>query len=95
MTINYISITTILFLLSWQISSAPTSIMQIKKMDVDKDKRITLEEYENNIIKRFRSFDDDGDGVISMDEFMSMSSQRFERVDLNSDEIIDLSLIHI
>ena len=89
MKIKFISITAILLLLSIQISSAPTSIMKIKSMDVNKDKRITLEEYENNILERFSSFDGDGNGMISLDEFMLMSSKRFEKIDLNSDDIIE------
>ena len=89
MKIKFISITAILLLLSIQISSAPTSLMKIKSMDVNKDKRITLEEYENNILERFSSFDGDGNGMISLDEFMLMSSKRFEKIDLNSDDIIE------
>ena len=75
-------------LLALQVSSAPRMLEQIKKMDIDEDGSITLEEFNSNTLSRFKLMDDNGDGILSKKEFLTPINERFEKMDLNSDGVL-------
>ena len=88
MKFKYFLTTLLIGLLSLQVSSAPRVLEQIKKMDLDEDGSITLEEFNLNTLSRFRLMDDNGDGILSEKEFLIPNNSRFEKMDLNSDGIL-------
>ncbi len=88
MKYHYLLATLLAGLMSLQVSSAPRMLEQMKKMDLDEDGSITLEEFNSNTLSRFKLMDDNGDGILSKKEFLTPINERFEKIDLNSDGVI-------
>ena len=82
--------TLLIGLLSFKVSTAPDISGQFKEMDIDKDRSISLKEFNSNTLNRFRLMDLDSDGTLSKDEFLVSSNLRFEKMDLNSDGVLKI-----
>ena len=58
MKLKYFLTTLLVGLFSLQVSSLPSNLEQIKKMDTDEDGSITLEEFNSKTLSRFSQMDD-------------------------------------
>ena len=72
-----------------QLYSAPSMLGQIHLLDTNNDKEISLEEFNEESLNRFKNYDADNDGLITQEEFLSALSKRFKNIDTNSDGSID------
>merc|ERR1711904_425997 len=68
-----------------QLYSAPSMLGQIHLLDTNNDKEISLEEFNEESLNRFKNYDADNDGLITQEEFLSALSKRFKNIDTNSD----------
>ncbi len=89
MKLKYFFGTLLIGLLSLKVSTASNKSGQLHEMDIDKDRSISLEEFNSNALNRFSLMDLDSDGTLSKNEFLASSNLWFEKMDLNSDGALE------
>jgi len=60
-----------------------------KKIDINKDGSISLEELLSGNMERFQKLDSDSDGTLSADEFNARLVAMFSKIDANGDGLIN------